>query len=915
MTRTTLLILIAAGVAAAQSKPTITPADYGKWETLGGTVLSPDGKWLAAPIRRSNGTFELRLHPVAGGAPKVAAFGTEPAFSSDSHWAAYAIGKPEAEEDKLKKAKKPVQNRLGIMELSGGTTSTVDDVQSFAFSDHGAFVAFRRYAPQRTPPAEGAPAPDPAGSPLTIRNLQTGADTTFGNVTSFAWQEKGTHLAMTIGVEGREGNSVQVYDPANGELKVLDSGNAVFSALAWRKDSSDLAALRSKKDKDFEGESNTVVAWKYLGPKKTIDAPAGKRIVGSRTPQWSEDGRMIFVGIADWDKKIEGKGEDDPSTVEVWHPKDFNVISEQKLRASRDRDRHVVAAWHVEDNRLVPLGTNNKETMQLPRAGMRAVAVDETPYESTAMFGRRFADVYKVDLATGDRSKVATKLVPPVWSSPGGKYALNFKEGEFWIYDLESGASRNVSKAAGVSFIDTEDDHPSPARSSWGIAGWTKDDGSVIVNGEFDLWELPGDGAKPRRLTDGASEHVRHRYANPEPRRQDPIDLTKPIYAQTYGVWTKKEGYVRIADGNSDRAVWLDRAVSGLRKAKNADVYTFVSNAFDVPPNVFAAGADLKDPKQVTDVNAFAKNYAWGKAQLIDYKSTKGERLQGALFYPANYEAGKKYPLIVHIYERESQFLHRYFPVSERSPYSEALWTSMGYFVLMPDIVFRPRNPGLSVLECVTAATRKVIDTGMIDAKRVGLVGHSWGGYGTSFVLTQTDLFSAGVAGGPLTNLSSSYGEIYWNNGVPETGHAEVGQERMEVPVYEDPASYLRNSATFHVQNMKGALLLAVGDKDGASDWHQDIEMYNLARRAGKQCIMLVYPGENHSLAMKANQMDYQRRILDWFDHYLKDGPAQSWITKGVTVLEREKELKRTKGTSREGDTTAAAERAPTARQ
>ena len=279
----------------------------------------------------------------------------------------------------------------------------------------------------------------------------------------------------------------------------------------------------------------------------------------------------------------------------------------------------------------------------------------------------------------------------------------------------------------------------------------------------------------------------------------------------------------------------------------------------------------------------------------MEYKSPKGERLQGALFYPANYDPAKKYPLIVHIYERESQFLHRYFPVSDRSPYTEAIWSANGYFVLMPDIVFRPRDPGMSVLECVTAATKKVLETGMIDAKRVGLIGHSWGGFGTSFVMTQTDLFTAGVAGGPLTDLVSSYGEIYWNSGTPETDHAEVGQERLEVPLWEDPGAYMRNSAVFHVNKMKGALLLSVGDKDGASDWHQDIEMYNLARRAGKQCIMLVYPGENHALAVKANQQDYHRRILEWFDHYLKDQAPKPWIDKGVTVLDREKELKRTK--------------------
>lgn len=895
--RTIFLGLAAVLLAAAQPKPAITPADFGKWEALGATVLSPDGKWLAAPIGKSNGTSELRVHPAVGSAAKVAAFGGAPEFSSDSRWAAYAVGMSDAEEEKLKKAKKPVQNKLGIMDLSTGATSSVDDVQSFAFSDQDAFIAFRRYPPTRsTPPAENAPPPDPTGAPLTVRNLATGADTTFGNVTGYAWQEKGTHLAMTIGIEGREGNSLQMYDPAKGELKVLDSGNAVFSALAWRKESGDLAALRSVKNKDFEGESNLVLAWKDLGVKKVGEAAAAKRIVGSRTPQWTEDGRAIFIGIADWDKKIESaKSEEEPSNVEVWHPKDVNVISEQKLRAARDRDRHVVAVWHVDENRIVPLGTNVKETMQLPRTGTRAVAIDETPYDTSGMFGRHYVDVYKVELATGARTKVATKVVPPVWSSPGGKYALNFKDGEFWIYDLESGTPRNLSKATGVSFINKEDDHPSPARPSWGIAGWTKNDASVIVNDEWDLWELPADGAKPRRLTDGAAEQVRHRYVNPEPRRQDPIDLTKAAYVYMYGVWTKKDGYGRIVDGKVDRAVWLDRNLTALRKAKEADVYTFVQQAFDVSPNVYAAGADLKSPRQITETNPFAMDYAWGRSRLIEYKNPKGERLQGALFYPANYDAAKKYPLIVHIYERQSQLLHRYYTPSERSPYSAAVWTANGYFVLMPDIVFRARDPGMSVLECVTAATRKVIETGMIDAKRVGLIGHSWGGFGAAFVLTQTDLFTAGVAGAPLTNLSSSYGEIYWNSGGPETNHAEVGQERMEVPIYEDPASYLRNSAVFHVNKMKGALLLSVGDKDGASDWHQDIEMYNVARRAGKQCIMLVYPGENHSLAVKANQMDYHHRILEWFDHYLKDGAPREWITKGVTVLDREKELRKVK--------------------
>ena len=139
--------------------------------------------------------------------------------------------------------------------------------------------------------------------------------------------------------------------------------------------------------------------------------------------------------------------------------------------------------------------------------------------------------------------------------------------------------------------------------------------------------------------------------------------------------------------------------------------------------------------------------YAWGKAELIDYKNSKGDRLQGALYYPANYEAGKKYPMIVQIYEIESNQLHNWTAPSERATYNPAVWTQHGYFVYRPDIVFKPREPGLSALDCVTSGVKKVLETGMIDAKKVGLVGHSWGGYETTFIATQTDHVRGGGRG------------------------------------------------------------------------------------------------------------------------------------------------------------------------
>jgi dipeptidyl aminopeptidase/acylaminoacyl peptidase len=931
MKRRTFALLALAAAAFAQTKPTLLPADYGKWETLGAGNLSPDGKWLAYEIRRTSGDGELRIAPVAGGKAQAVAFCSGAAFSSDSRWLACSATVAETEQDRLRKARRPIQNKLAVVDLSSAAVTTVDEVQSFAFAGEGPYLAFRKYTPTPAEPAGNAPAGgggrggrggrggggdgeterDPAGAVLLVRNLATGVDTTFGNVTGYSWQDKGSSLAMTIGVEGRTGNALQVFDPRAGSLRVLDNGPAVFTALTWRKESSDLAALRSVKQEGYDGESHVALAWKNLGDKLTTHVDAPQRIVSSRAPQWSEDGSTVYVGVAPWPSKIEvKKSDDDPATVEIWHWQDFNVISEQKLTAARDRDRNVPAAWHLASGKLVQLTAKLKEDVRLPHTGSRALALDGVPYQNDAMFGRNFADVYKIDLDTGARAEVAKRLIPPVEFSTGGRYAMNFREGDFWVYDLESGASHNITKDAKIALTNKENDYPVSQKPPYGVAGWTKGDRSVIVYDTNDLWEIAADGsAKPKRLTDGAAEDIRYRYVRLSSTgggggrggrggrggggATEAIDLDEPVYLSLEGRWTKKTGYAALHDGKVDRLIYEDKAVRGLEKAKDADVLLYQAGAWDESPNFFA-GRDLKAAQKVSDTNLFASQYAWGKAELVDYKNSHGDRLQGALYYPASYEKGKQYPMIVQIYEIESNQLHNWTAPSERATYNATVWTQHGYFVFRPDIVFKPRDPGISALDCVTSGVKKVVESGMIDAKHVGLTGHSWGGYETTFIVTHSDLFAAGVVGGALTNLSSSVGEIYWNTGAPETNHVEVSQERMQVPLYEDPTAYIRNSATFVANKLAAPLLMEVGDHDGASDWHQDFEFYNAARRAGKPCVMLVYEGENHSVAQKANQIDYHRRINAWFDHYLKGAPAEEWMTKGVSVLERERELKST---------------------
>jgi hypothetical protein len=252
--RPLLVFFFAGAMLIGQQKPAVTPAAFGKWETLGAGDLSPDGKWLAYSIRRVSTDEELRIASLTGARKDiVAAFGRRPVFSEDSRFLAYAIGMSEAEQDKLKKAKKPVEDKLGILNLATGETVVIEKISGFAFSKGGRFLAMREYPPDRpsTQPAPTQPPADMPGATLVVRDLQTNTDATFGNVASYEWSESGPYIAMTISAEGKTGNGIQVFNPGSSQLRVLDSGAAVYKGLAWRKDSDDLAVLKSKSDEKY----------------------------------------------------------------------------------------------------------------------------------------------------------------------------------------------------------------------------------------------------------------------------------------------------------------------------------------------------------------------------------------------------------------------------------------------------------------------------------------------------------------------------------------------------------------------------------------------------------------------------------------------------------------------------------------
>jgi len=487
-----------------------------------------------------------------------------------------------------------------------------------------------------------------------------------------------------------------------------------------------------------------------------------------------------------------------------------------------------------------------------------------------------------------------------VYPSPTGTHFLYYHDGHYFAYDMAAGKETNITTpVTATSFVNTEDDHnfdkpPTP------MLGWSRDGKFVLLSDGWDIWQVSGDGSGGTNLTqNGKADQVRYRGLQQfEPNPKPGIDLTRPLYLALYGEWTKKSGVGRIDPSKPGVNVllWGDCSYSLPQKARDADVFVFSRQTCAEYPDYHLTDAAFKNWKKVTEVNPQQKDYLWSAgAKLIEYKGTDGKRLQGALFLPANYEPGKKYPTIVYIYEKLSQGLHRHTTPSNFGGFNEAIYTSNGYAVLTPDIAYRLNDPGKSSIECILPALDAAIATGIVDGDKMALHGHSWGGYQTAFAVTQTDRFKCAIAGAPLTDLVSMYSSVYWNVGMANQPIFESSQGRFTGGYWDHQDAYIRNSPVFFAKNVKTPLLLLHNDKDGAVDFTQGVEYYNTLRRLQKPVVMLQYKGENHGVSKPENRKDYAMRMREFFDHHLMGKPAPGWWAEGVPHLKMDDHLKNRK--------------------
>ena len=383
-----------------------------------------------------------------------------------------------------------------------------------------------------------------------------------------------------------------------------------------------------------------------------------------------------------------------------------------------------------------------------------------------------------------------------------------------------------------------------------------------------------------------------YRYIRTDPEERF-LTPGNDIFLRAFNTRTKDAGYARTSLPASGAPVTLVQQAfdyTTLIRARQDSVFIFQKSNFITSPELFIARAPFTDQTRISDINPQQKEYRWGTVELFSWRSADGKPLDGLLYKPEGFDPKKKYPMIVYYYERNSDLLNRYFsPAPSASTINPAWCASNGYVVFIPDIVYRRGYPGQSAVDCIIPGVKRLIAAGFVDAARIGLQGQSWGGYQTAFIVTRTPMFRAAMAGAAVANMTSAYGGIRWESGVSRMFQYEHSQSRIGATLWERRDLYIENSPLFAADKVTTPLLLMHNDEDGAVPWYQSIEFFSALRRLDKPVWMLTYNGEAHNLVQRKNRKDLSVRLMQFFDHYLKDAPAPVWMTRGIPAVNKGK--------------------------
>ena len=724
-----------------------------------------------------------------------------------------------------------------------------------------------------------------------------------------------TAVAVSAATEG-----VYLWAAETAESKAILQGPGSYKHLRFDEDGKQFAVLSNRDEvakkkgaKDANKDVNTdanvysLFYWRAGdGDARLLVNADSNGMSKGWTPSehadmsFSRDGQRLFLSTAELPKPAV-KNAPEAMKVDLWHWKDPELQSVQKVNQERDKQKSYRAVVHLADGKFVQLANKLIPQVILNDNAQFAMGISTLAYRHLMSWDSLYYDAYAVDLQNGQAKMLIEKTRFMPQFSPAGKYLINFDADKsvWWSYATLDGKKTNLTGHIKTHFENRQHDTPEP-KNAFGVAGWSADDANVVLYDQFDLWEVNLQSKATRNLTAGfgRKNQLELRYVHLGDNRQSPQTKALPsdqswILAATHDI-NQSTGYYSLnaqlkTPAEPKKLVHADKLITGLIKAKDSDTTLFTQQTFTEFPDLWNADLSFANAKKISYANPQQAQYNWGTQEMIEYTSADGKKLKALLAKPENFDPKKKYPMMVYIYEKMTDNMHRFVSPAPAQNINVTRYVSNGYIVLRPDIVYKTGYPGKSALDTVVPAVQQVLAKGYVDPKRVGIQGHSWGAYQISYMITRTNTFRAAEAGASMANMVSGYGGIRWDAGVSRAFQYEKQQSRIGGTPWDSTAKYVENSPIFAIDKVQTPFLTVHNDDDDAVPWYQAIEFFTAMRRLNKEAYWFNYNGEKHGLRDRDNIKHFTVHMSEFFDHYLLNKPRPEWMEKPIPYLERGK--------------------------
>ena len=743
-----------------------------------------------------------------------------------------------------------------------------------------------------------------------LYNIKKKRSDTLFQLKDFRLPEEGYQFIFST-TEGSKKRDLGVflYDVQKETRTLLDSSHYAYKGLSIDRSGTQMAFLAAQDSSKMDSLKYELFYVKNTASKMIVDSLGNHlrkdwELSAVQRPYFSKNGKRLFFYSRPkrhftLDTSLL---KDEIPQVDVWTYKDKLIQPEQKAKLKELEDQAYQSFFNTETQNIISLHDATMEYISFDQDHDQPYILGYTnsPYGIQRSWDYpSLQDYYIVDTQTGERQLALEGTSARPILAPDGNHALYYdqKDKAWWALNLVKNAKINLTENLAINFYDEENDRPM-LPGAYGFGGFTKD-GQALVYDQFDIWSLDLSGKEsPNNITkSGRTKNIAYRSFRLDPEHRTAVTYYDDgILISAFNKTNKSNSLHTLNPKNGKKQSLIetdDFLISGVDKAEDGTTLIFRKENFQHFPDVHLIRKAGDATLQITEANPQQDQFKWGSVELVSWKAYDGEPLEGLLYKPEDFDPSKKYPLISYFYERRSDTYNSYHtPKPSASTVNMSYLVSNDYIVFVPDIVYKLGQPGPDAYNSIVSGVEAMEAKGFIDSDNMALQGQSWGGYQTAYLITVTNKFKAAMAGAPVSNMTSAYGGIRWKSGMSRAFQYEKTQSRIGKNLWEGLDLYLENSPLFGIPNIETPLLMMHNDADGAVPYYQGIEMFMGMRRLNKPVWLLVYNDEEHNLTKLKNKQDLSIRMMQFFDHYLKDAPAPLWMTEGLPHIMKGKDLR-----------------------